>query len=213
MKTIKVMGKGTGSRPADFAELSVTVKQVAKSCEEATRKAETRVQALRESLLAAELDEKQLKTLSFDVAPEYESERDNGGFKQKFIGYCCRIGLKYGLSFTADSLSRAIAALTVKGAEEAVSVSFKVKEESSFQEELLAIAYRNAECKAKAIAAASGKTLGELSEIICADTEGNFHSRTRIAEAAALTLRSAPVELNPDDVSAEASLIAVWELK
>lgn len=213
MKTVKVTGTGTGSYPADYAELSVTVKQTEKTCEEATQKANARVHEIGLALKDAGLNEERLKTLSFGVSPEYQSVHENGGYVQKFVGYCCRICLKYPLEFTAETLSRAVAALTGKSAEEAVSIAFTVKEKQAIEEELLAAAFHDAQSKAKAIALASGRTLGELCEVVCGEQNAELYSQTRAEEAAALTLRSAPVSLQPDDITASASLTAVWELK
>lgn len=213
MKTIKVTGTGTGSYQADLAELSVTVKQTEKTCEEATQKANARVFEIGLALLNFGLEKERLKTLSFGVSPEYQSVHENGGYVQKFVGYCCRIHLKYSFEFTGDALFRAVSALTGGSAEEAVSISFTVKDKRALQEELLAAAFQDAQSKAKAIASASGRALGELCEIVCGEQNPELYSQTRAEEAVALSLRSAPVELHPDDITASASLTAVWELK
>lgn len=212
MKTMKIRGTACVARPADLVQIELTVKRVKEDCGAAAAETDGRVAALRASLAAVGFDAKDLKTTAFDVSAEYESVRTEGGYSQKFVGYACREGLKLSFPYTPERLSAAVSAVTDEGAEENFCVGFTVSDPAQARKDALASAYRDALGKALTLARASGQKLGEIAEINCDAQEESFRSPSRFAEAAAMSLKSARAELNPEDVSVTASVTVVWEL-
>ena len=206
MAAIKITGTGKASRPANYTEITVTVKRTAKTCAEAVEKTDGRVCELFRLIEEKGFGKDALKTTDFGVSAEYENERKDG----EYIGFSCREGLKLCFPFTAQALSAAVSVLCGEGAEEQVSIAFTVEQSEALKSEALEKAYADALSQANTLARASGKKLGKLLTINSGGAEGVPYSATAVVPAA-LSARS--VSVAPEDVGLTVSVTAEWELE
>ena len=201
---LRLTGRGTSYRPADTAELHLTVGSVNKTCALASQEANAKVARLEERLQAHGFSPKALKALSFDISPHYEETPEH---RRTQDGYACRIALRFSLDFSPEALSSAVEALS-EDAEE-LSIHLSIKDTEGARRDAVRAAWKDALSQANALAAASGLKVGEAKE---ASLDFGSPRTMNVLGAAALSARSAPLSFTPDDVRLEATLSVTFEL-
>ena len=207
MSTLRITGRGVCARPADRAELHLLVRRVEKTCAVASEGAQEAVKTLCTRLRERGFDESGLKTTDFSVSPEYE-EAEGGMRRRVQTGYACRIALRFALPFTPEGLSAAADALS-EGAEE-LSIAFSVEDTEAVRREVVRSAWADALSQATLFAEASGRKVGAVREVSL--SLGGARAMN-FGGAAALAVRAAKFELTPDDVRAEGTVTAEFELE
>ncbi len=207
MSTLRITGRGVCARPADRAELHLLVRRVEKTCTAASEGAQEAVKTLCARLRERGFDESGLKTTDFSVSPEYE-EAEGGMRRRVQTGYACRIALRFALPFTPEGLSAAADALS-EGAEE-LSIAFSVEDTEAVRREVVRSAWADALSQATLFAEASGRKVGAVREVSL--SLGGARAMN-FGGAAALAVRAAKFELTPDDVRAEGTVTAEFELE
>ena len=207
MSTLHLTGRGVCARPADRAELHLLVRRVEKTCAAASEGAQEAVKTLCARLRERGFDESGLKTTDFSVSPEYE-EAEGGMRRRVQTGYVCRIALRFALPFTPEGLSAAADALS-EGAEE-LSIAFSVEDTEAVRREVVRSAWADALSQATLFAEASGRKVGAVREVSL--SVGGARAMN-FGGAAALAVRAAKFELTPDDVRAEGTVTAEFELE
>lgn len=207
MSTLHITGRGVCARPADRAELHPIVRRVEKTCAAASEAAQEAVKTLCARLRERGFDESGLKTTDFSVSPEYEDAE--GGMRRRVqTGYACRIALRFALPFTPEGLSAAADALS-EGAEE-LSIVFSVEDTEAVRREVVRSAWEDALSQAALFAEASGRRVGAVREVSL--SVGGARAMN-FGGAAALAVRAAKFDLTPDDVRAEGTVTAEFELE
>ena len=207
MSTLRITGRGVCARPADRAELHLIVRRVEKTCAAASEGAQEAVKTLCARLRERGFDESGLKTTDFSVSPEYE-EAEGGMRRRVQTGYACRIALRFALPFTPEGLSAAADALS-EGAEE-LSIAFSVEDTEAVRREIVRSAWADALSQAALFAEASGSKVGAVREVSL--SVGGARAMN-FGGAAALAVRAAKFDLTPDDVRAEGTVTAEFELE
>ena len=207
MSTLRITGRGVCARPADRAELHLIVRRVEKTCAAASEAAQGAVKTLCARLRERGFDESGLKTTDFSVSPEYE-EGEGGMRRRVQTGYACRIALRFALPFTPEGLSAAADALS-EGAEE-LSIAFSVEDTEAVRREVVRSAWEDALSQATLFAEASGRKVGAVREVSL--SLGGARAMN-FGGAAALAVRAAKFDLTPDDVRAEGTVTAEFELE
>ena len=207
MSTLRITGRGVCARPADRAELHLIVRRVEKTCAAASEAAQGAVKTLCARLRERGFDESGLKTTDFSVSPEYE-EAEGGMRRRVQTGYACRIALRFALPFTPEGLSAAADALS-EGAEE-LSIAFSVEDTEAVRREVVRSAWEDALSQAALFAEASGMKVGGTREV---SLDLNGMRAMNFGGAAALSVRAAKFDLTPDDVRAEGTVTAEFELE
>ena len=207
MSTLRITGRGVCARSADRAELHLLVRRVEKTCAAASEGAQEAVKTLCARLRERGFDESGLKTTDFSVSPEYE-EAEGGMRRRVQTGYACRIALRFALPFTPEGLSAAADALS-EGAEE-LSIAFSVEDTEAVRREIVRSAWEDALSQATLFAEASGRKVGAVREVSL--SLGGARAMN-FGGAAALAVRAAKFELTPDDVRAEGTVTAEFELE
>ena len=207
LSTLRITGRGVCSRPADRAELHLIVRRVEKTCAAASEAAQGAVKTLCARLRERGFDESGLKTTDFSVSPEYE-EAEGGMRRRVQTGYACRIALRFALPFTPEGLSAAADALS-EGAEE-LSIAFSVEDTEAVRREIVRSAWEDALSQATLFAEASGRKVGAVREVSL--SVGGARAMN-FGGAAALAVRAAKFDLTPDDVRAEGTVTAEFELE
>ena len=207
MSTLRITGRGVCARPADRAELHLIVRRVEKTCAAASEAAQGAVKTLCARLRERGFDESGLKTTDFSVSPEYE-EAEGGMRRRVQTGYACRIALRFALPFTPEGLSAAADALS-EGAEE-LSIAFSVEDTEAVRREIVRSAWEDALSQATLFAEASGRKVGAVREVSL--SVGGARAMN-FGGAAALAVRAAKFDLTSDDVRAEGTVTAEFELE
>lgn len=207
LSTLRITGRGVCSRPADRAELHLIVRRVEKTCSAASEAAQGAAKTLCARLRERGFDESGLKTTDFSVSPEYE-EGEGGMHRRVQTGYACRIALRFALPFTPEGLSAAADALS-EGAEE-LSIAFSVEDTEAVRREVVRAAWKDALSQATLFAEASGRRVGAVREVSL--SLGGARAMN-FGGAAALAVRAAKFDLTPDDVRAEGTVTAEFELE
>ena len=207
MSTLRITGRGVSARPADRAELHLTVRRVKETCAAASEASDAAVRTLCARLRERGFDESGLRTTAFDISPEYEQMTENGLHRRVQTGYACRISLRFALPFTPEALSLAVDALA-EGTEE-LSISFSVADAETVRREVVRAAWKDALSQAALFAEASGMKVGGAREV---SLELNGMRAMNFGGAAALSVRAAKFDLTPDDVRSEGGVTVEFEL-
>lgn len=208
---ITVRGVGSVSRKPDYAELNLIVRGRNAEYDTALHEASAKVNAISESIAAAEFEKEDLKTSNFTVNTEYDSvQRENGRWEQVFSAYVCTYSMKLGFDFETEKLAAAISAVSASQPE--LSIRFTVKEPEQIEEELLASAAANARGKAEILCRASGVKLGDLVSIDYNWGEVNVYSTTCLDAEPPMLTKSCIADIVPEDIRTSDSAAFVWEL-
>ncbi|MBS7262294.1 MAG: SIMPL domain-containing protein [Eubacteriales bacterium] len=217
MRTITVTGTGSVSTRPDFIVLDLTVDAMDLDYEKSLSAAEAKVAALRKAIRRHGFAARDLKTADFNVHAEYEGREDeHGRYRNVFVGYRVRYGLRLSFSMDGARLGRIIGA--VGGAEIApeLRIRFTVKEPAALRRELLEDAAANARRKAEILAAASGVKLGELMSVDYRWNEADPVSATGFQMdqrcLARPMAKNSFADMEPEEIKLNDSATFVWEI-
>ena len=217
-RTITIKGTGKLRLKPDQVVVSLTLKATDKNYDKAMDTAAKHLEQLQGALVGIDFAKDDLKTTSFNVGTEYESERDkNSNYKRIFIGYSVTHQLKLEFDFDSKRLSKTLGAIAACITEPELNVQFTVKDKEAVNAALLESACVNAKAKASILAKASGVTLGDLISIDYNWGELHLFSTTQYdMEGACMRMAStAPtsIEIEPDDIEVSDSVTFVWEIR
>ena len=200
----------------DMVTIDLTLRKSNKSHEKAMTQADELLEELKKTVEAAGFDKDALKTASFNVEAEYESECDERGiYREKFKGYACIHRLKLEFDFDKEMLSKALSAVAQCVAEPEIYVRFTVKNKDSVDEKLLENAARNAHEKARILAAASGVKLGKLVSIEYGQKDDSVFSQTELVapNKCMRAMGKAMADINPENIEMSDSAVFTWEIE
>ena len=214
-KTITVRGEGKLTVSPDTAEITMILRSKNKDYEKSTESAEKQLASVTEALIGAGLGRDALKTDSFGINSEYESESDGkGGYHSVFTGYVCVQNAHVELPLDTGLLSSVLSAVSGSSAEPEISVRFTVKDKTAVSEAVLREVAVNARRRAEVIADASGVKLRSLLSVEYGAKTPALYSPTSFdAENRCMALGSAPkMNFNPDEITVSDSATFVWEI-
>ena len=217
-RTITVKGIGKLCLKPDQVVISLTLENVHADYDAAMDEAAKHLEKLRGAMTEIGFAKDDLKTASFNVGTEYESERDQfGNHKRIFVGYQVTHGLKLEFAFDSLRLSKVLGAIAACIAEPELHVQFTIKDREAVNAALLESACANAKAKAEILTRAAGVTLCELISIDYNFCELHLYSPTRYAMADACMVRAAAaptaMDIEPDDINVSDSVTFVWEIQ
>lgn len=198
LHTVTVSGVAAVTRVPDVARVSVGVsvtKSTVKGARDAAGKSMTAVIA---GIKALGIDEKDIKTSSIDLSPQY----NNTG--TKITGY----RMSEQLQITVRDLDMAgdvVDTATAKGATEVNGLWFEVDDPTSAMDEARAAAIAQARTSAQKMASAAGVSLGGVVSISEASVSspGPYYYGEAARDAAALT----PVQRGTQDIQATVTVV------
>lgn len=160
--TITVSGDGEVSIVPDIATVTITVRESATTVAQAQEKVEAKVKAAIDSLANLGVEEKDRKTLNYNVNPKYEYV-SSGGYatNPKIVGYEASqmVEIKVRKTDVAGDVIGAIGAANIT---EISGPTFTVEDPEKAQAEAKEIAIKEAREKAKETAKALGMDLGDV---------------------------------------------------
>jgi uncharacterized protein YggE len=219
MKTIRVTGKGQLKLHPDTSRITMSLEGVCPEYGDALRRSTEETGLLRDLLAGFGFLRSELKTLSFQVDPEYEGVQENGVYSQRFVGYRYRHRLKVEFPSDNERLGKLLYALARCPAKPEFSLSYTVGDPEAAKNALLSRAMADAEEKAALLARAAGAALGRVQSIDYSRGELALEvrpmNRSLSAEgymAKAAADGSFDMDIEPEEIRAEDTVTVLWEL-
>jgi len=164
--TITVEGTGSAAMVPDTARITFTVMESAEGVAEAQESATTRTDAAIDALKEMDIEERDIKTLSYNVSPKYENMQPCFGMicpqnSPRIVGYDVMQTIEVKVRDTAKA-GDVLAALGGLGVQNINGPEFVVDDETAVQGEARAEAIEEARAKAKELAGDLGVRLGKI---------------------------------------------------
>ena len=213
-RTITVQGTGLVRVPPDTVTLSMTVSARFPSYEEAVTRCQEQADRLIRAAADAGYEREQVKTISFNVTPEYDSVQENGIFRSVFSAYRCQQDLKLEFDYSRSALAAALDAIRESGADPELRIGFTVKEPEKVREKILRAAAENAKAKAEILCSASGVSLGRLIRIDYHRDDAGLYSETAMYRNSGVAMgkMAAMDSFTPAEIEKSDSAAFVWEI-
>ena len=203
--TVTASGMGTTQAAPDMAEMSFGVTTLSADAEsaldDASKVAEQIASALKEQGIAAE----DIQTRDVSVYPQ---SADQDG-KQVITGYQASLSVQVKVRDIAK-LGEIISAANAAGANSIGGPTFTIDDPTPFREKAIDEAVADARKSAEAMAAAAGKSVGEVLSMSSSDVgavPGLMYGASDLAGEA----RDVPIE--PGQLDITANVVVVFELK
>ena len=221
MRTIRVTGKGQIKVKPDMTRITLSLEGIYPEYGETLRRSSQDTERLKDLLTGFGFERSDLKTLNFSVDSEYESYKDKGAYKQRFVGYKFRHLMK--VEFLSDNgrLGKVLYALANCPVKPEFRLSYTVSDPEAAKNELLGKAITDAKEKAAALTQAAGVTLKEIQSIDYSWGEINFEVQPMsrmvmteecLAEPMAVGAGSYDMDIEPDDIDVSDTVTVVWEI-
>ena len=221
MRTIRVTGKGQIKVKPDMTRITMSLEGIYPEYGEALRHYSLDTEHLKDVLSAFGFERSDLKTLNFNVETEYESYKDKGTYKQRFVGYKFRHMMKVEFPSDNDRLGKVLYALANCPIEPEFRLSYTVSDPEAAKNELLAKAVTDAKEKASVLTQAAGVTLKDIQNIDYSWGEIDFEycpmnrmlmadecpADPMVAEGA-----SYDMDIEPDDIEVSDTVTVLWEI-
>ena len=218
MRTIRVTGKGQIKVKPDMTRITITLEGMYPDYAETLKHSSEDTDSLKDVLAAFGFESTDLKTLSFNVDTEYESYKDHGAYKQRFVGYRFRHLLKVEFDSDNERLGKILYALGNCALNPEFRISYTVKDPEAAKNELLGKAVKDAKEKAAVITAAAGVTLKDIQSIDYSwgEIELEVSPMNRLMKACAPVVACADssydLDIEPDDIEVADTVTVVWEI-
>lgn len=200
--TLNVTGSGTVYVAADRVSASLGISISGEDLAELQNQANERMSAICQALLDAGLEGSNISTNYLYISPRY----DYSGEMEKITGYSISNSLTI-LTDDIDSIGSYIDAAFAAGANTFDSIDFTTKDDSEAQRKALELAVADAQGKAEVIAAASGRSLGDILTISQGEEDdysyynstagsGMLYKEAAAMDGAATTVRAAQIKVS-----------------
>ena len=160
--SIHVKGTGVVLVQPDVAAIHIAMEEKAPTGEGAQSKNNAAVAAVKKALFDAGIAKDNMVTTYTALSPEYSYE-DNG--KRSLMGYRANTTMDV-YTDKVDAVGTYIDVAVKAGATRIDNVTFSISDHSRYYGQALQMAVKNAEASAKSIAAAYGKPLGQVLEVV-----------------------------------------------
>ena len=220
MRTIRVTGKGQIKVKPDMTRITMSLEGVYPEYGETLRRSSQDTEQLKDVLSAFGFERGDLKTLNFSVDTEYESYRDKGVYKQRFVGYKFHHVMKVEFESDNDRLGTILYALANCSVKPEFRISYTVKDPETAKNELLGKAVSDAKDKASVLTGAAGVTLKDIQSIDYSWGEIDFEvhpmNRAIMADACMAPMDtgagSYDMDVEPDDIEVSDTVTVLWEI-
>lgn len=174
---IMVQGVGTKSFTPNLIVVSFSFRTLKKDYESALAEGVKNVENYLELLKKLGFDKKDVKTLSFRVAENRVYNESTRKYDQDGFIFTQNAELKF--DYDMKRMSKLMEETSKLKNAPSCNLDFSIKDSKQAEEDLIELAYKEAEFQAKAIAKASGKTLKECVKVSFKPFEAEITSRSR----------------------------------
>ena len=214
-RTIRVTGKGKIKVKPDMTRITLTLEGTYPEYDKALRKSSESTDQLKELLSDFGFERSDLKTLNFSVDTDYESYRENGEYKQRFLGYKFRHILKVEFASDNGRLGKILFRLARCPLHPEFRISYTIKDQEAAKNELLGKAVKDAKEKASVLTQAAEVTLKDILSIDYSwgeiEFEMNPMNKMMLCESRAPD-DSYDLDIEPDDIDITDTVTVVWEI-
>ena len=216
-RMIKVTGKGSISVRPDTTRVMITLNEVFPSYEKTVEESTKRKTALTKDLEGLGFEKSDLKTMDFNVDPEYESYQDKEGiWQRKLVGFRYYHTMKLEFPIDNELLGKLFYVLAHCPGTPEFRVMYLLADPEPVKNQLLGKAVADAKEKAAILADAAGVCLGEIVTIDYSWGEVEFVSREYDFRMENAALKSSvdgdsyDIDIESDDIRTSDTVTVVW---
>ena len=221
MRTIRVTGKGQIKAKPDMTRITLSLEGIYPEYGETLRRSSEDTERLKDLLAGFGFKRSDLKTLNFSVDTEYESYKDKGTYKQRFIGYKFHHLMKVEFDSDNDRLGQVLYALANCPVKPEFRMSYTVKDPEAAKNELLGKAVTDAREKASVLTQAAGVSLKDIQSIDYSWGQINFEvqpmNRMLMVEECCTSMvegaGSYDMDIEPDDIEVSDNVTVIWNIE
>lgn len=208
-RTITVNAQGTIEREPEEGVVLLAVESEAETAHAAAQANAERMTQLMAALRRAGVPDRNIRTISYELRPEYQRQTQQSGAPPRIAGYRA-VNM---VQVTVDTVARmggVIDSAISSGANRVANISFQLRDPHAAHLEAVAIAMRNARREAEAVAEAAGERLGLPLNI----STGGYHMppRPMYAARAEMDMAMAETPVESGMLSVTATVNVVYEL-
>ena len=221
MRTIRVTGKGQIRIRPDMTRITLSLEGICPEYGETLKKSSEETESLKDLLAGFGFERSDLKTLDFSVDAEYESCKEKGTYKRRFVGYRFRHLMK--VEFDSDNvrLGRILYALARCPARPEFRLGYTVRDPEAAKNELLGKAVADAGRKAAVLTRAAGVALKDIQSMDYSwgqiSLEVQPMNRMLMADeglAPAVEGNAGyDMDIEPDDIEVSDTVTVIWEIE
>ena len=219
MRTIRVTGKGSLRIKPDVTRITLSLEGTCPEYGETLRRSAEDAEQLKDLLTGFGFARSDLRTLNFHVDTEYESCKEKGAFKQRFIGYRFRHLMKVEFASDNDRLGRLLFALSNCPVKPELRLSYTVRDPEAVKNDLLGKAVTDAKGKAAVLAGAAGIALKGIQSIDYSwdQVDLEVHPMGKLCmeeccDSAELGAGRYDMDIEPDDIEVSDTVTVIWEI-
>ena len=218
MRTIRVTGKGQLKVHPDMTRITITLEGRNMDYGETLKRSAEDTEQLKATLEPFGFERADLKTLSFDVEPKYESYKVKDEYRRRFVGYEFSHVLKVEFDSDNRRLGKILFALANCQLDPEFRLSYTVKDPEAVKNELLGKAVQDAAAKAGVLSSAAGVKLGEIQSVDYSWGEVRFEYEPMeklMLEKPCMAGGSGSynMDIEPDDIDVQDTVTVIWEIR
>lgn len=205
-----IEGEGKVTAIPDIVSLSFGIEETGANLKEVQNSVDSKTSKVIRSLKELSIEEKDIKTTSYNIRPEYDYESS----PQRITGYKVDTGYEVKIK-EFDKVNDAIALVTQSGVNNIGNISFQLSEDK--EKEVLGQARKKAvdeaKIKAESLAMASGVTLGKIININeNPRVDSPFYAVRDSAQKLNVTNES-KLEIAPGETEISVTVSISWEIR
>lgn len=205
---ISVSGEGTVSVAPDIAVLDLGASVIDETVAAARDRAATAMQAIHDAATANGVDEKDIRTTSFNIYPQYRFSEEKG---QEITGYQVTnlVSIKVR---DMDNVSAVLDAAVAAGGNDVRvdNVTFTVEDPEQYMNDARTKALENARAHADELAAAAGVSVGAPISIV--ETTGSFQPPQPMFAESAADARGGSTPVSPGEQRLSVTVMVVYSI-
>ena len=217
-KTVRVTGRAQVRLTPDRMRVTATLSGVFPAYADALERSAADTEILRTALAGSGFVKEDLKTVRFDIEPEYEGYNEDGVYRQRLTGYRYTHAVKLEFDFDNARLGEILYVLSVSPLQPEFAVAYTVKDPEAAKNALLTKAVADAKAKAEVLAAAAGVKLGDIISVNYAFADSDFEvrpmNRMMAADECAVPTAAKGIDIGitPDDVTVSDAVTVIWAI-
>jgi len=203
-----VMGEGKVSVVPDIAKVTLGIQENGVSLKTVQDSVNKKSKLLTDSLKKLGIGEKDIKTVSYNVYPEYDYNTPNS----KITGY--RVSTSYEVTIKDfDKVNEVLVQATTAGANTQSGINFEVNDETKNKklQEAREEAVNKAKQKAEGLAKAAGISLGKIINI--SESQGNEIRPMYATKDAAVGNEQVPANIQPGETEILVTISLSYEIR
>lgn len=210
--TISVSGMASVERQPDQAVIQLSVESFAKNAQAASAENSAKMESVMKALRRLGLGQNQIRTLGFNVSPEYDytpgTPRRQG--EDHLIGYRVRNTILVTTN-DIEQVGRIIDAALAAGVNRVAGLTFQLRDPEAARQDAIRLAIAKARAEAETIASALGRQLGPA---LAASTTGGY-APPQIMQMRAVSdmAMAAPPPIEPGVIEVDAQVAVVFSLE